>query len=345
METVRIILKVPFHRHPAGTILELSADTEPANWPDDDRLREKISFHKQAYFLPDGGRGFGVSLDVRDTVPCPEHVLEGVDLRKGEARVTMAGTFHPDADENARENPPCGRLREADVSVQINEALKSQGFLLRLPEFEEVAEKMVLMDTLRGVQVLDYVLRNYKHSDRELTWDVSDLYPGFFDLQVHFPGGWYHVLRFIKFFPLYIDPAKIPSAPKKEWQRMAEEIISNAFATTSPATRDTPEFSGLEEHDLRNVALAYCLEWGEMFNQPTQERMMKQFPEISQAKADELDRLAREVRSWVYNLCEKELAGEIRESDLPGTAKQQYPWLSQVNINRMINVGMYYARR
>lgn len=345
MTTVRIILKVPFYKHPAGTVFDLSADTEPANWPDDIRLREKISFHQQEYFLPDGGRGFGVSLAVSDTVPCPEHVLEGVDLRKGEARVTLAGTFHPDADENAREHPPCGRLREADISVQINEAQKSQGFLIRLPEFEEVAEKMVLKDTLRGEQVMEYVLRNYKHSDRELTWDVSDLHPGFFDLQVHFPDGWYHVVRFIKFFPLYIDPAKIPPAPKARWQQMAEDIISNTMASDAAEKSPAVEYSGLEEHDLRNVALAYCLEWGDMFNQPTQERMMKRFPEISQAKADELDRLAREVRSYVYSLCEQELAGSIREADLPAAAKQQYSWLSQANINRMINVGMYYARR
>ncbi|MBL7782321.1 MAG: hypothetical protein JNM22_13945 [Saprospiraceae bacterium] len=345
METVRIILKVPFHQHPAGTVFDLSAETQPANWHDDDRVREKQSFHQHEYYLPDSGRGRGVSLAVSDTVPCPEHVLEGVDLRKGEARVTMAGTLHPDADDNARENPPCGCLREADVSVQINEALQSQGFLIRLPEFEEVAEKMVLMDTLRGVQVMEYVLRNYKHSDRELTWDVSDLYPGFFDLQVHFPGGWYHVVRFIKFFPMYIDPANISPAPKARWQQMAEDIISNAMATTTTEKSPSPEFSGLEEHDRRNVALAYCLEWGEMFNQPTQERMMKQFPELSQHKADELDRLAREVRSYVYGLCEQELAGSIREVDLPTAAKQQYPWLSRANINRMINVGMYYARR
>mgnify|MGYP007115118399 CR=1 FL=1 len=126
---------------------------------------------------------------------------------------------------------------------------------------------------------------------------------------------------------------------------MAEDIISNTIASDAAEKRPAVEYSGLEEHDLRNVALAYCLEWGDMFNQPTQERMMKRFPEISLAKADELDRLAREVRSYVYGLCEQELAGSIREADLPAAAKQQYSWLSQANINRMINVGMYYARR
>jgi len=41
MKTTRIILKVPFYKHPAGTVFDLAENTEPANWPDDERLREK----------------------------------------------------------------------------------------------------------------------------------------------------------------------------------------------------------------------------------------------------------------------------------------------------------------
>ncbi len=61
METTLIILKVPFYKHPAGTVFELAANTEPADWPEDDRLREKQNFaSKRVYLLPDGGRGFAV---------------------------------------------------------------------------------------------------------------------------------------------------------------------------------------------------------------------------------------------------------------------------------------------
>ena len=347
MKTTRIILKVPFYKHPAGTVFDLSEETTPANWSDDDRVREKQSFHEQEFYLPDGGRGFGVSLSKNDTVPCPEHVFEGEDLRKGPARVTLAATKNVDESKSDQENPPCGRLREDDVSIQTNEALQSQGFLIQLPAFEAVAEKMVLLDTMRGEQVLEYELRNYSHQDTQLTWDVSDLHPGFYDLQVRFPGGWYHVVRFIKFFPRYIDPANISPAPQKEWQKAAENILSGfqGFGGSSEPAKTNSEPGVPMPGDLRNEALDLCLEWGEMFNQPTQERMMQRHPDLSREAADDLDRLAREVRSYVYGLCEAELEGTISEQDLPDAARRKYPWLNSTNTRRMISVGMFYARK
>lgn len=337
MKTTRVILKVPFHRHPAGTVFDLADNAQPADWPEDERLREKLNFSdKLAYFLPDGGRGYGVSLSVTDTVPCPGHVFDGHDTRKGPARVTLAETKHEDASRSDDDAPPCGRLREQNVSVQTNEPLQSQGFLIELPPFEEVAEKMVLLDVLENRQILEYVLRNYKHSDTQLKWDVTDLYPGFFELRICFPGGWFHSIRFIKFFPFYVDPAKIPPAPPKEWQPVVDKVMEK-FTTLEPA-RPT-------ESELRNEALGFCLEWGEMFNKPTQERMMQRHAELTQAKADELDKLAREVRSFVYDLCQQEYDGKLAESDFRFETMRKYPWVNTSNFNRMVNVGMYYARR
>jgi len=63
--------------------------------------------------------------------------------------------------------------------------------------------------------------------------------------------------------------------------------------------RTFTESRTVEASDLPNEALDICLEWGEMFNQPTQERMMKRHSQLTQEQADELDKLAREVRSCV----------------------------------------------
>jgi hypothetical protein len=335
MKTTRVILKVPFYKHPAGTVFDLSEDTEPANWPDDERLREKQNFSgNQVYQLPDGGRGFAVSLAVSDTKICPEHVFEGHDIRKGPCRVTSASTQFGDAGKKEDVTPPCGRLREENVSVQSNEAVGSQGFLIDLPPFEEVAEKMVLLDRLSGLTVIEYVLRNYKHSDTQLKWDVSDLNPGFYALRICFPDGWFHDITFIKFFPFYVEPDKIPKAPEKRWQSLVDKVVE-AFAAPQ---RD-------ENTDLPNQALDLCLEWGEMFNQPTQERMMQRHSDLTREKADELDRLAREVRSFVYDLCQQESEGKIEESKLHMLTRRKYPWVSDTNFYRMKNVGMYYARR
>lgn len=337
MQTTRIILKVPFHKHPAGAVFEVAETTEISGWPEDERLREKLSFHdKRVYHLPDGGRGFAVSLPVSDTAPCPEHVFEGVELRTGECRVTRVFTGHPDETTDAWA-APCGQLKEENVVVERNAALKSQGFRIDLPPFAKIATKMVLSDTLRNETVLEYELRNYKHTDTQLHWDVSDLRPGFYDLRVCFPGDWMHTVRFIKFFPFFVDAEKIPPAPQKRWQPMVDSILEKF---EQPAA----DPAGSPADELRNQALDYCLEWGAMFNQPTQPRMMAQFG-LTQAEADELDRLAREVRSFVYGLCEQELEGKMLESDIHFETKRQYPWVSGANFNRMKNVGMFYARK
>ena len=337
MKKKRIILKVPFYKHPAGTVFELADNAEPTDWPEDERLREKQNFsNKMAYYLPDGGRGFAVSLPVSDTVPCPDHVFDGHDTRKGPCRVTLTETKHDEKVGAADDIPSCGRLREENITIKTNDALKSQGLVIALPPFQDVAEKMVLLDVLEGRQILEYVLRNYKHSDTQLDWDVTDLYPGFFELRVCFPDGWFHSIRFIKSFPFYVDPANIPAAPPKAWAPIVQKVMEK-FITPEPAKPVAP--------DLRNEALDLCLEWGEMFNQPTQERMMRRHPDLMQAEADELDRLAREVRSFVYDLCQQEYDGHMVETDFHAATMRKYPWVNTSNFNRMVNVGMYYARR
>ena len=335
MKTTRIILQVPFYKHPAGTVFDVDQNAQPADWPEDERVREKQNFSsKTAWLLPDGGRGFAVNLPVSDTVICPDHVFAGEDTRRGPCRATLIETLHDDGVPQQNMAPPCGRLQEKDVELKQNETLHSQTLVIQLPPFEHVAEKMVLLDKLTNKTVIEYILRNYKDSDTQLTWDVSDLNPGFYELRICFPKGWYHCIRFIKFYPRYIDIAKIPAAPKPEWQPLVDQVLEKFAASETP-----------EPIYLRNEALALCIEWGPMFGRPTQERMMEHHPNMSWKEADRLDRLAREVQSFVFNLCEQELEGKIAESSLHYAATQQYPWLNAANFSFMKNVGMYYARK
>ena len=316
MPTTRVILQKPYFIFPAGSVLELNSLTQAAN-----------------YVLPDDGQGNAASLPVSDTLLCPEHVMEGTDTRKGECQTTAVYTRHKQ-DEQVGNASPCGQLQIEHVSLQRNPALQSQVFLIDLPPFAEVAEKMVLLDRLQSVTVLEYVLRNYKHSDIQLKWDVSDLNPGFYELRICFPGGWYHAVRFVKLFPHLVEAGNMPAASPPAWQAVLDQMLEKVNQTSVEKPVDLP-----------NEALAFCLEWGEMFEKPTQERMIQLHPELRPDKADELDRLAREVRSFVYALCEQELEGKITEADLEPATKRQYPWVNSVNFYRMKNVGMYYARR
>ncbi len=334
MNTIRVVLKTPFLKLPAGVVFELSDETTVTGWDDDERVRERQNFSgKQAYLVPDDGRGLPAELLVSNTKICPDHIFEGIDLRTGEPRITRVETGHGKSLPTDNPKPPCGILKSENVSLEYQEALKRWGVVIQLPPFEAVAEKMVLIDTLRNEQVIEYELRNYKLTDTRLDWDLSDLRPGFYQLQVRFPGDWFHSIRLIKFFPLLVDAEKIPPAPEKPWQKVIDKVMQ---VFESPVQ---------DKDDLRNQALDFCLEWGEMFNKPTQERMMAKYPSLTQPEADELDRLAREVRSFVYDLCQQEYEGKMMESDLHFEARRKYPWLNNPNLNRMINVGMYYARR
>ncbi len=342
MKTVRIALKSPLYHYAAGSVFELSDEVVIEDWPEDERLRDRQNFSsKQAYILPDDGRGNPIALLLSNVAICPEHLFEGTDLRLGAPKITQVQTRceHTDFSE---EKFPCGKLTSDMVSLKEIPAQKRWQIIINLPPFEEVAEKMVLYDVLRKEQVMEYVLRNYSRTDTVLDWDVSDLNPGFYTLQICFPGAWVHYIRFVKQFPMLIDPDNMPPAPEKPWQKMARAILETFKDGQAPQTPDAkPEGAD----DLRNVALELCLEWGEMFNKPTQERMKAKYPKLGDEEADELDRQAREVRSFVYGLCEEECEGKILESDIHFQAKRKYPWLSAANFNRLKNVGMYYARR
>lgn len=340
METLRIALKTPLYHFPAGSVFEVSAETVVQGWDDDERVRDRQNFSgKTAYVLPDAGRGRAQELSARDVVVCPEHIFDGKNLLLGEPMITAVQTRREN-DPDAVAEPPCGVLKEQQVSLVPQTALKRWGIVIDLPPFQEVAEKIVLRDALRDEQVMEYVLRNYSHKDTRLDWDVSDLRPGFYELLVCFPCNWVHAIRFVKKFPMLVDPDNIPPAPEKTWQKLGRQILE---AVLPPAMQE--QLSGGSNDDLRNQALDFCLEWGEMFNKPTQERMMARHPQLTREEADDLDRLAREVRSYVYGLCEQELEGKISEGDIFFEAQRKYPWLSARNINRMKNVGMYYARR
>lgn len=342
MNTIRVALKSPLYHFAVGTVFELSDEIVIEDWPEDERLRERQNFSgKRAYILPDDGKGNPIALLLNNVQVCPEHLFEGVELRLGVPKITLVQTRCEHAEFDG-DRPPCGQLAREQVSLHEISEQKRWQILIDLPPFDEVAEKMVLYDVLRKEQVMEYALRNYTSADTRLDWDVSDLRPGFYALQVWFPGGWYHSVRFVKQFPMLVDPDNIPPAPEKPWQKLARQIWD---VFKDKQTVQAPVVDASLNDDLRNVALDFCLEWGEMFNKPTQDRMKAQYPGLSDEEADELDRLAREVRSYVYGLCEEECEGKILESDIHFQAKRKYPWLSAGNFNRLKNVGMYYARR
>lgn len=175
----RIILTTPFLRHYAGSVFELELDPTPDGWDEDTRVREKMSYHRRSYLLPDDGRGRTARLSVSDTLPCPDGVFEAPDLRTGPCRFTA---MHP-----GPEGAPNWTVPEPEL------AQAGQALALRLAEPLDAA----LYETTGG-----QLLRRFRAPSGPLTLDFSDLMPGFYRLALRDTEGKRIDLHFLKCFPL-----------------------------------------------------------------------------------------------------------------------------------------------
>lgn len=94
---------------------------------------------------------------------------------------------------------------------------------------------------------------------------------------------------------------------------------------------------------LANQALHLAMEWGKDWLQPTQPRMRKLHPHLSDADLDAYESLAQEAMRYGHRLvydspnCERE--GFAR------AVLAKYPWVSAENIGRLHSQGQYYAMK
>ena len=130
-------------------------------------------------------------------------------------------------------------------------------------------------------------------------------------------------LTFVKLFPLHLLATAVRRADKAQM----------------PAVASDPET------DLLNKALELATEWGENFQKPIHDRIRVFYPELTDREVDKLTKRVREAEYYIYELAERELEGKITEADIRPKALERYPWLSDRNVARLSNIGMYYARR
>ena len=68
--------------------------------------------------------------------------------------------------------------------------------------------------------------------------------------------------------------------------------------------------------EILNTALELATEWGENFRKPINDRILAKFPDLNDDDITELTKFSREAESYIYALAERELSGEISESDI-----------------------------
>jgi hypothetical protein len=186
MQLHRVVLLVPFVRHYAGSVFELYLNPTPEGWDEDVRVREKISFNRHAYLLPDNGKGAPANLSQSDTIPCPPGLFEGVDLRTGPCRIT--------AIQPLSAIPPGGVPGAELADVGGN---SGQGILLRMNAEAKALFKVQLTDMREN-----NIIETYELAQNPLLLDCSRLQPGFYRATVEGRNGYGIALHFIKCFPL-----------------------------------------------------------------------------------------------------------------------------------------------
>lgn len=187
-------------RYPAGTVFDLPESNDFAGWHDDERVREKQNFSgKRTYRLPDGGRGNPVDLWESDTSPCPPTAFDGVALNSGPCRITAAFSGMGDNPAFDDEKLPCGQIREDDASLVPINGINAQGFRVLLPQTSSPPEQVVIRDVLYGTDV-----RTIPSFGPDITLDLSDLLPGFYQVLFRYKDGCVHGIRFLKSFPLLV---------------------------------------------------------------------------------------------------------------------------------------------
>lgn len=97
--------------------------------------------------------------------------------------------------------------------------------------------------------------------------------------------------------------------------------------------------------EIINTAMELSLEWGANFGKPIQARLIKLYPAIDQARADELEKLCNEIKRFAFDLYFQVPAGKMTDLGVQIKIRERYPFLSPATIKRLSVQGMYYAHK
>jgi hypothetical protein len=97
--------------------------------------------------------------------------------------------------------------------------------------------------------------------------------------------------------------------------------------------------------EMMDHAFELATEWGPNFRKPIHDRIRLRYPDLTDDQIDRLKAIADEAESYIVHLGEEELEGRIREGDIIRLASERYPWASAVQVSRLKNIAMYWARK
>lgn len=271
-------------------------------------------FELAGYTLPDRGNGESIEIDPAILVDC-----------------------HPFA-----ENVPPGQC-----PVQITSFSAGDLSHVRLDQtiHWQKLEVSIAPSAILSIDVLDRA-RDFEADHYEAPSGEEDLHyklhighlrPGFYAAMFGLVDGQTARLTFIKHFPDSFAKRCVPIEPQTEKVMLPER--SQVFETP----KDEAYFGFSAQ--LLNAALELTTEWGENYGKPIDERILAKYPDLTPNEIATLTKISGEAEYFIYSLAERELAGEISETEIPQLAVKEHPWLNAQNTARLTGIGMFYARK
>ncbi len=346
-----------FGSFPDGTLFELESQlySHAQISKATNEKRQEIAdweYDTNGYLLPDRGDGVPTILPEKNALLCPPFP-ENIPPGKGVIQLTKTTTRslqYPDAEAPA--NVPVGILSRNQISVFQN--IHFQRLCIELPSDRQGVEQITIIDKVKKWETECYYAPAIKKEGGKwrVECEFSHITFGFYEVQVQFTTGWYYRIDLIKHYPDYLKEKfyeltsqsllKTDSViPFKEVDfERSQSQPSEVRTSTNPVSANL----GVSDEVL-NDALELTTEWGENFRKPIFERLKKKYPEISAELAEKIQKYCQKAESFMYALGEKELNGEISESDMVFLAQRQYPWVRAKHWYRLKNIAMFYARK
>lgn len=291
------------------------------------------------YRLPDRGDGVPGFVAKDDVVACPPFA-ENVPPGNCPIRITYQRLLNI-VDPAYSDNP--NNIGIFDIVIDQN--LHWQKIIIPLPDRFPDIVAVTLKNTLKDFDVDSYENPSLEQFENGKAYclHVGHVGPGFYEMDMQLGRGRYLRIRFIKMFPPEFS-GRYEQLKNGTYNHQIPERpvgMSTESLTYSHASDLDREFSA----DMMNQALALATEWGENFRKPIDDRMSLKYPELESDEIARLKKLADEVESYICDLAERELAGEIGESDIILRARDRFPWVAEDQLRRITSIGMYWARK
>lgn len=312
-------------------------------------------YETKGYLLPDRGDGIRDILREENTIVCSPF-SQNFSPIKGKIQITRATTKscqYPDVE--APKNAPVGILIKNRVWIFQN--IHFQRVIVELPNENFEVEHITVFNKVKQFEAECYYSPRVKKEEGKwvVECEFSHISFGFYEVQVQFTNGWYYSIDLIKHYPeevkekyLFLSQTPAPTVSQKTATFTPLKEIGFDFSKYNLPQLTVPILSTNElgvSDDVLNNAMEMTIEWGENFRKPIYERLHKKYPEINAELAEKLQKYCREAESYIYALGEKELNGEISESDIVPFAQRKYPWVKVQLWFRLKNIAMFYARK